>query len=229
LLHLPPAGSWEYAWDPRQGIRLVSAAQSLGKERTLAAVLEYLRVNTSTDGTPFAGGCGWPWLERLLSLLFEVPRERLLYLDSFVIIEEIPLMPYHHVSNGGGGIPGQRSLREPELEVYRSHGSLRRLSLRPGNGPLDALVSLEQTDLWKRSEADGRRMLRVLVMNQLLRLVYPVYRPRLERDVRAGEALTRRDAEERWPQIVREFEQLQVRWDPARQSYTFRDGSTLPP
>jgi len=223
-------------FDPLPVIQIVNALQGLGKEKALAVIDEYLRVAPRWQCDAREG------LFVVLRVLFEIPQDIRtmphMYMGEpsptnpgdatrlprfpVVLVDDIPLFLI-----SGYSLVGVPQSVEEHVEYFRKQGRLRAKPLRPTNVPLSVLDQLQPTFRWfygvdERWRVDGKLM----IINQLLRLVDSVYR--LDPDREGHRFSERKQLENRWKSLVVEFDKLNVRWNEQKHRYTFKDGSTLP-
>jgi hypothetical protein len=169
---------WHAGSDPRRLIRAVNALQPLGKDRALAAMVEYLRV--SDDNSISSEG---EFL--ILRSLFDLPPGTERFPDMHIgdisgpgipaptprfpllIVDDVPfLMAY------GGGLGGTPERVEKDLPYFRDHCQIRSQPLTPTDQPLQIYDELlRQVPNWRDTDHQS------ILVEELLRLVETVYRP----------------------------------------------------
>jgi hypothetical protein len=228
-----PSYNAGWSYDPLPVIRVVNALQPLGKEKALAALAEYLRVASHYTGSGREG------VFLVLRVLFDVPADPGHMPDMHVgapdppgpkdpkrlphfpllLLDDVPLL----LVSGYviGGFPEQSGTH---LHYFREKGHLREKPLTPGNKPLALLDRFVKSAGWLYG--DDLASAKMLVANQILRLIDSVYRLQVDVD---GLRLSDAEAlDARWASIGAEVAKLDIRWNPATQRYTFKDGSRLP-
>src|SRR5205823_2064872 len=121
-----------------------------------------------------------------------------------VVVAGIPLQPLP-----GVGGPGDRSLGD--LVDPRRTGVFRRQPLRPGDRPLDVLAAMDAEDRWGRDPRYPPAYQRWFVVNQLLRLLDPVYP--LPTSPNGSKLPLSKWLEERYGQITDEDLRQEERWN----------------
>lgn len=210
-----------WSFDPRPLIRAVNALQSLGREKALAVVGEYLRVTMDTCCEPqYWCGDGSQRLYPVMNLLFEAPDapDFDIHFIPILVQDDVPILMWFSAGVGGAlGFPPEA------LDHYRKHGTFRARPLTPPERPLDIVAYLDATRGWERvGTTIPNETKRLAAMNQLLRLIEPVYPTEADRNgnrIAPGE-----DLDARWRRILEEVARLPIRWDARRQTYiaTFR-------
>jgi hypothetical protein len=235
LDRVPPYNAAD-AFDPLRLIRAVNALQPLGKERALAVIAEYLRIATEY------ADCGRKGMFLVLRLLFDIPEEAGGQPDMWVgapcgpqpqcpadapryplvLCGDIPLLAVH-----GYTLRGSRQDPADHLEHFREHGQLREQLLTPTDRPFSCLEEPETRWPWMFPSGvgpDGRRLLAMQVLN----LVGTVYRPVLNDWGHPAPYHGWQGNSPGYPEDITAISRLVVRWNPARELYTFPDGSFLP-
>jgi hypothetical protein len=215
-------------WDQEQAnplpvIQAVNALQPLGKERVLAVVREFVRLNVWAVSPYEVFNVTPHGVYPLMRLLFTVDparKDEFLSSHDHLVLGDVPF----NLDFPRGGRLGT-TLSEEGLRSFGRHGRLRARPLRPPDRPWELLAQLKGHSSWPREPADQAWMRRAF-MAQVLWLLRPIYRgPADEKGILVprGEEL---DAW--WKRTVTELEKLHIRWDTFLNSYTFRDGSRLP-
>jgi hypothetical protein len=225
-------------FNPLTVIRIVNGLLPLGKKQALAAIEEYLRVSSLYDCPAREGTL------IVLRTLFDVPERgflpqlnvgvaipaepgnpRLIPRFPVFLADDVPLLMV-----SGYDLIGEAELLESQLGFYYDHGQIRAKRLIPSKRPLDGLERLLNSPQWiydARLNSAESNTGKVLIMNQLLRLVRSVYDPKPELEGYAGRRGFELDKE--WKSIVSGFERLDVLWNEEKNEYTFKNGSTLAP
>lgn len=224
-------------FDPLRLIKVVNTLQPLGKEKALAAIEEYERVNTGFFSSHWGG------LFLVLRVLFDVPEDpgymprvglgapwpaepknlKLMPRFPIAIIDDIPLLLIN-----GYNLEGRPEPIETHIEYFKARGRLRSALLAPTNNPLDVLSTLERSPEWLELVGlAGTDYARAQIRNQALKLVDSVYR--LESDVYGSRIGPDKGADARWRQMCESFSHLGAHWDPHRMRYEFKDGTALAP
>ncbi len=226
--------------NPLDLIRIVNALQPLGKEKALAAIDEYLRVDSHYGFYEAGENLG---VYSVLRLLFDVPDDpgymprmmvggpdptepadpKILPRFPLAVIDDIPLNLVYGYSLGG---EAQRV--QEHVEYFRGNGRLRAHPLHPGDDPLGVLAKIQGTPRWLYGApgVQGYERGEARIANQLLALVESVYW--MEPDFRGQRFTGDSFQPEDWKQITKEFSELRVKWDATQNCYTFADGTTLP-
>jgi hypothetical protein len=222
-------------YDPLPVIRIVNALQALGKDRTLAAVDEFLRVSSYADSSAREG------LFVVLRVLFEVPEDpghmphmyvgapspagpedpKRLPRFPVLLLDDVPLLLVY-----GYTLAGKAEPVEVHVAYFRKNGRLRQNPLRPPENPLEVYEKFRRSFLWVYSDQPDSREGQLLVINQLLRLVDSVYRK--EPDAFGYRFAPEEDLADHWKKLRAHFAKHRVRWDPRENRYTFQDGTILP-
>lgn len=150
-------------------------------------------------------GAPWP------ALVTRQPRFPIMLEDDVPLL----LVSGYHLS----GIAQQP---ESHVNYFRSNGQVRTKPLVPSNVPLSLLGAASKKLGMVYEKDEGK----ILITNQLLHLIESVYRPDVGwRDLRFwAEA----DVDKRWKALEDEVARLDIRWNPEKACYTFKDGSHLP-
>jgi len=220
-------------FNPRNLIVAVNALQPLGKEKALAALMEYYRVTDNRDEaqSEFI----------ILRALFDLP-ERGFMPPMFIgapapdepkdpkkiprfplaIVDDVPFMLVD-----GYALAGMPQSPLEHLTYFREHGQLRAKKLFPSTHLLDVYdkVLAIANGLSERPMLGEQRML----AEQLLSLIDTVYRP--SGIVRHQQRLALEDAgfQSGWSKRRNEIEHLNIRWSVDEIKYVFaKDGSALP-
>jgi hypothetical protein len=228
-------------YNPRTIIRIVNRLQPLGKEKALAAICEYVRVASTWHSEARDSG-----LFLVLRVLFDVPADpgylppvifgypspwgqptdpKIMPRFPILLVDDVPLLLVEGYHLGGAPEPV-----ETHVEYFRKKGRLRAIPLVPTNQPLAILdhlpAAVEKFIADSKSEDVKDRILR----DQLLRLVYSVYRKKGLRIIEDGVSYAGyyHDSPS-WKEACAAVDKLGIRWDAGKARYTFRDGSTLPP
>lgn len=212
LIHEMP-NAWPSTWDPGKAIRIVNALQPLGKNRALAAIIEYARVtalnvlpeNVGSDrwDSPQNGG-----LYILPEILLGLRAEEVGYRprSAWVLQDDVPLL----VADLGGW--GPSGFFDTVLARYGERGKMRARPLRPPDRPWELLDRVHPPEPVARM-VDRRRL-----MDQILALLVPVYPTKV--NPRTGSRIPRgQPAEEWWKQTVEELKKRDIRWDAGKNSY----------
>lgn len=217
---------WRY--NPREVIRAVNLLQPLGKEKSLAAIDEFLRVASHFHDSGREG------VFLVLRTLFDVPADPG-YMPPMLVGAPTPAEPDGHsllprfpiaiegdipfLLVEGYSLAGFPEQPESHVAYFRKHGQVRAKPLAPSDRPFVELETLA------RSPHDENR--RKFFGEQLLRLADTVYR--VEPEERTGELLPfgDKDAAKR-NRIIEEATALRIRWDANAQQYTFLNGISLP-
>jgi hypothetical protein len=188
-------------YNPRTVIRAVNMLQPLGKDKALAAVIEFVRV--SSDDTEYDA---WECLSLVLRTLFEVPTVPTVFddditptpagimaaNDSWLVKSADPkLLPRFPVSIEGD-IPflvpiGARGSTGPgpqpllHVAYFQKYGTLRAKPLVPTNNPIAATEEFINSNRWcyqeKAPNSAGERIWAAMdLRNQALRLLDTVHR-----------------------------------------------------
>ena len=209
--------------NPLRVIQVVNALQPLGKVSALEVIDEYLRLNTG-----FRSPCGELFV--VLRCLFEVPQplgysprtsvwtsipsETLRRSPRFPVIlyQDLPFLASHDYALTDIADPEGR-----QLEPYRESGLVRLQPLRPPDNPLTVIDDLAAFPEWPDWNSEGSQA-KIAAREQVLQLVEPVYRVAKGPD---GARLTGDPPEQdkQWRAHVRRFAALNVRWDPALNTY----------
>jgi hypothetical protein len=217
------------AWDPLPAIRIVNALHPLGKDKALAAVGEYARVtdcpvSDSDMRSADWGGVDRPGLFAVLNVLFETPGASGLRLYTCALLDDVPL--YLDLSAPFSGEGGDwLAFLHVHWDLYRRYGRMRTRPLRPIDDGLRVLEMFPGEGPAPGRPGGEARALRLAVMNQLLRLIAPSFRPdsspgdkpRMTQDRRS--VVWRSDLEGRWPSIAAQVARLHLRWDARAQAY----------
>jgi hypothetical protein len=224
----PQASGRTYA--PLEMIKIVNSLVALGKERALAAMSEYLRVAPQWPREPDG-----IWL--VLRVLFEIPSRpgylpepllgspwpavpkdpKILPRFPMAVIDDVPLLLVSdYAVLGAGSVP-------PDLEYFRKHCHARTKPLRPTNQPFVVLPKLMESTQWvystdlKSSDSNSGK---VLLINQLLRLVSSVYRTDIDFEKYGGTEGT--ELNRLWRDQIQRFSQKGVFWDPDINEYVLK-------
>jgi hypothetical protein len=244
---LPGLDGWEY--NPRPVIRAVNLLQPLGKERALAAIEEFLRVE-------FTGGHPREGVFVVLRTLFEVPTgptvfplgskstpgsmppivaglavpakpgdEKLLSRFPVAIEGEIPFFLVE-----GYKLAGRAERPESHVAYFRKFGTLRAKPLSPTAKPVEALQAFEKSPRWyfktgKDDALDYDQRERILLGNQVMKLLDTVHQ--VEPDS-SGQFIGF-ESDEHDKKILLHASKLAIRWDAKESKYTFLDGTSLVP
>jgi hypothetical protein len=231
----PPLAGYRY--DPRRVIRIVNALQSLGKDKALAAIGEYLRVASPFDSEAREG------LFVVLRVLFDVPKGPAhmptMYVGApfpgapkdmkpmprfpVLLLDDVPLLLV-----SGYVLVGEAEPVERHVAYFRKWGRLRSTPLIPVDAPFEVYEKFRRLYLGAYGDKLGewgREQVQILVINQLLRLVDSVYR----RDPEAFDYqfAPKQDLAGHWKKLKADFTRLRVRWDARGNRYTFRNGTAL--
>jgi hypothetical protein len=238
LLQLIDAPTGRDAHNPLFLIQAVNALQPLGKEKAIAALREYTRVEPpytfEKDMQVFL----------ILRLLFEVPPNpgymprmrvggpqpsepadsKLLPLFPLVLADDIPLNMVVGYMLFGAAEPVSN-----HLDYFQQNGSLRQHPLLPGNDPLSLLATLEKLPQWIYPTNVDKRIYawyKGLLANQLLQLIDTVYHADMDE---RGRPMPHGYFDQRcWDKAVKDVAALHIKWDPAKNIYVFADGTALP-
>src|SRR5207244_5399342 len=138
--------------------------------------------------------------------------------------EDIPILLVSGYSSGGSGSV------EEDVEYFRDKGRWRAPPLMPPNEPL-ALSGRLWDKLTKsyRNPSESLRNVDKAIQDQLLRLTYSIYRKKgLRYRGDGAEFFGYRDKDFKWERAITDVARLMPRWNAAKFSYTFPDGSMLP-
>lgn len=212
LAALPdPIYNWS-SYNPLPVIRAVNALQPLGKDTALAVVGEYIRVTVvSRHAAEYSHGEEADRLLLIMNTLFGAPDA--VNFDPHAMTTQLHRDVPLYWPVGGGGNPPHFSFNE--LEYYRKQGVMRAQLLCPPARPLGILDSL--TIPGSPTDLRASEWIRTGAMNELLRLIEPVYHIEPDRDgyrIAPGE-----DLDARWRRIREEVDRLPYRWDSRRQTY----------
>lgn len=238
LLRLIDSASGREKHNPLRLIQIVNTLQPLGREKALAAIGEYLRVEPEytfeKDMQVFL----------ILRLLFEVPADpgfmprmmvggpsvaeprnhKLLPLFPLVLLDDIPL---NLVT--GYMLAGQAQRVEDHIEYFQKNGEWSGHPLLPSDNPLGVLDMLEHSPQWIYPGKTGSNeydYAKKFLANQLLRLIDTVYR--IEPDEHEDRLPGNHFDQPRWDKIVKDVTALHIKWDAAKNIYVFADGTSLP-
>jgi hypothetical protein len=109
---------------------------------------------------------------------------------------------------------------QPLLDYYQKHGQIRHAPLHPANSPLALTAVIFKDERFRKtnwSESEQRRV-RVILMNQLLRLVRSVYPV----DALVPGQLDDMALDQLWASHVERFNALDVVWDTTLEDYRLR-------
>jgi hypothetical protein len=176
-----------HRFDPLPIIQIVDALQPLGKEMALAAIREYLRVASEHHSDAREG------LFVVLRVLFEIPADtgymprvglgapwppepkadpKAAPRFPVVLVEDVPVLLV-----SGYELSGVEQPVEEHVDYFNKHGQLRVKPLHPTHKPLAAYDRFVDSYLRLYCEdARSRQNGKLMVINQLLRLVDSVYR-----------------------------------------------------
>lgn len=232
-IDLLPSPAGEY--NPLRMIDVVNALQPLGKDKALAAIGEYLRVADYDD--PAVHG-----IYLLLRVLFDVPEDpgfmpemslgALYFVEYPANRRAMPRFPIFlqddvpFLLTGYGACEGFIGAPFHEVEYFRRVGRVRSRPLTP---PDNLVATFEKTtkamDSILTDEARSKSyMPDVVIMDQILLLLDPVYRKKV--DTEAPRGISMIEATEKWiREILADLSQLDVRWDRERNVYVRGDDS----
>jgi hypothetical protein len=219
--------------DPRPLICAVNLLQPLGKQKALAAIDEFLRIDTARrNGSLF-----------VLRTLFDVPAvpgympgiygepdprgpldPKLLPRFPITLEGDIPFLLIEPME-----VEGQGPLPEKHVAYFREFGKLRSKRLIPTDRPLAVLNELTHSKRWygkgkNRFTIEDEAMSRRALYNQTWRLLGSVLR--YEEDPCNCASLVVQLKE--WTNRLEEVSKLRIQWNNQRCEYTFTDGTTLP-
>jgi hypothetical protein len=207
-------------WNPLPVIQAVNALQPLGKEKAIAALAEFGRVTAVARTPDELRAKDWEGIENMglyvvLNTLFDAPPLPEGYPSWFdwALVGDVPLISRPR----GGAAPS--GFRHADLEHYRSKGMLRPRPLRPVDHPWRLLGRLSFPDRGTPGlgHEPGREISRLDAMDELLRLLEPVY------PTESGRLGYKQPLdgipEEGWQKVVRDLETRDIRWDPRRNCY----------
>jgi hypothetical protein len=237
LLHLidkAPSYNSGYHYDPLLIIRIVNVLQPLGKEKALAAIQEYLRVASSFHAPGREG------VFLVLRVLFDIPADpghmpnmsvgacspaapknpKQLPRFPILIQDDVPLLLV-----SGYALIGHAERPESHLIYFREKGRLRGKPLRPGNTPLRILTAWAKNAGWLYGKDDIESG-KLLIANQLLNMLDSIYRSDTDSD--GYKFWPEGDVDKEWKSVEAKVGKLDIRWNPEKQRYTFKDGSHLP-
>ncbi len=239
------------SYDPLPVIQIVNTLQSLGREKALAAIGEYLRVSE-------------PWSDRGSSLVFRVLFDLPDDIDRtkgwiigvpeppgpknphqiprfpIVLVDDVPLMLVEGYTIGSYlSLKGNPTPVERDLEFFRRNGHFRSKALVPSNDPLGALMHLVESTQWIYADSklaepgvfsfgdtETNKREKSMLMEQLLRLIDSVYR--LPTDAYGDRLPSGASLEPAWKKIVANVSSLKIEWDLQKNIFVFQDGSQLP-
>jgi hypothetical protein len=217
-------------YNPRDLIKVVNSLVPIGKARALAVISEYLRVAPEwpkePDGiclvlrvlfnVPASQGyipaplLGSPWPETPMAHE-RIPR------FPMVVLEDVPLMLVSEY-----GVLGTPVIA-PDLDFFRRNCEIRSNPLRPTNQPFIVLEKLIQSKQWiysaDRDDSESSAG-RILLINQLLRLVNSAYHPEVNfEDLKPAEKLHLKHL---WNKEVKKFPTLGILWDSNTNQYVLK-------
>lgn len=232
-------------YSPLPLIRAVNGFQSMGKDRALAAMVEYVR--SAKD----------PALDDVQSLflvllcLFDIPNppghmpeipfgasqppgpvdQRLVPRFPLVLLEDIPLLLYM-----GTEYAGETSSTKPFLTQLQKFGQIRSRPLHPSDNPFAVLDSLRASPqwLWGRAyrtetgkmhsmDSEEEEYGNQTMMRQLLRLIASVYpRSFLTVPLSLQSSRNPRITPREWRGYTLEWQVLNAYWDPSISDYKKR-------
>lgn len=233
--------------DPRALIRAVNGFHTMGKDKALATMDEYVRRHSQEPGNGERDS-----LYLVLTCLFDVPNppgympeipfgaptpptpsdRTLVPRFPLVIFEDIPLNLVRDYLSVRAVVSPLR-----HIAYFREHGRLRSRPLAPSPRPLEVMSRLEASPqwLWERSYRSDQTVSsfvkdemvtlkpvtqewgRAMVREQLLRLVTSIYPIKADQD---GHLLLQNDAAgEIWRKAIREVGRMRLRWDTDKNDY----------
>ncbi|HWB58485.1 MAG TPA: hypothetical protein VG733_03295 [Chthoniobacteraceae bacterium] len=244
LLRLLAATYDDNGRNPLRYIQAVNTLLPLGKEKALALIGEFTRVESQDQPVPTSYDSGFEEnlpLFLTLRLLFEVPVDpgymprmliggsqpmepkdpKLLPLFPIALVKDIPLVEVISYFGAGEAQPVQ-----DHIDYFRKNGVLRKQPLHPPDDPLAALEQLEHSPQWifKEINPGDTNWGRYFLANQLLALVNTVYHIEPEKN---GNPLAHFDAKQ-WDKIKADVAALHIKWDATKNIYVLADGTTLP-
>jgi hypothetical protein len=217
-------------YNPLSTIQIVNKLHVLGKQKALAATAEYLRIAPDRPSNRSSR------VFLVLHVLFEpparagrVPNARLTVRSRIVVWEDVPLLMPLPIRFAFVPVFGSSLSTDDPLGEFRKQGHMRAKPLVPTDSPL-GLYDVFKKHFPEFSDKNSDSTLainaKLQVINQLLRLVKPVYH--LETDLSGYSFTERKELDARWRKIVTDVGALDAHWDAQRNKYTFKDGSTLP-
>jgi hypothetical protein len=248
LDHSPPISG--HSFNPLPLIQIINTLQPLGRERSLAAIREYLRVSDWFSQCTRAGDGLFPVLLVLFDLPDEFPPSTFAHLGMpapsgpknphliprfpIALVDDVPLLLI-----SGYMLAGMATPMEKIVEAFDLHGHFRSRPLMPKNDPLAVLTDLTTSEQWIYADptvregdlvsfgaAEDNQREKSMLMEQLLRLIDSVYR--LPTDLYGNRLPCGEPPEPAWRKIVGEVTTLSIHWDPQQQLYVFQDGTHLP-
>jgi hypothetical protein len=227
LLDRAPAAKG-LTYDPREMIKIVNALVPLGKERALAVISEYLRISPESHSDAREG------MYLVPLVLFEVPSspgffprpllgntspeeprdQKVLPRYPMIVVDDVPLLLVSDYT-----MLGARAAI-PNLEYFRTKCRLRSKPLRPTSEPFSIPQKLMDSKQWIYSSEPGSAASnsgKVLLINQLLRLVKPVYRSNI--DFGEYEGCEGLEVNRLWGEQVKRLMKLRIVWDAESNEY----------
>jgi hypothetical protein len=213
----PTPLGWDY--DPLALVRASNHLRSLGKDRTIKALREFVRIardpgyggNERRDPEDIDTSNQW-CLATLVPLVFEKasPKDE----DPPLWTHEITIwegIPFHNVRIGA--TTGWPPRSEPLVEWAAKHGKLIVRPLIPTDRPLEAADGLfDELGRTKNRERELRQHLRLQAWRMIGQLVEPGSQPR-KADAE------RLDSEPEWKRLKARAARLTIRWSKERQEY----------
>ncbi|HWB58486.1 MAG TPA: hypothetical protein VG733_03300 [Chthoniobacteraceae bacterium] len=219
-----------------QLVQAVNALQAAGKEKALAAIGEYLRVESPL--CKFARGQDLHVMF-LLRLLFDVPADpgfmppiveteppappdlKIIPLFPLALVDDVPLNLAF-----SAGRPLDAAV---QLASFRKNGTFRAHPLRPPDNPLPVLEKLEHSPQWIGAGKPGDYNYdfeKKFIASQVLQLINTTFRSEPHED---GFRLTGTFFDQKqWDAIAKKVAGLHIKWDPKKNIYAFAGGSSLP-
>jgi hypothetical protein len=208
-------------------IEIANTLRPLGKQKVLAAAREYVRVagrDSAQDGIPLllrvlfevppASGCFPPYMPLGVQCP-DPPRDpKLLPHYPLIICHDIPLLV---VVAGMGTSEGPDA--QWEIDWFQKHGRIRSKPLCPPHNPLkilNPLIHSREYRIYSPQMYPFETRVKTHLMEQLLLLVRPVYKPNTKPDASWDDNAI--DA--CWSKIVEEFTSLHAVWNPQRTRYS---------
>jgi hypothetical protein len=202
----PTPIDWNY--DPIALVRATNHLQSLGKDKAIAAMREFLELaddpvplRRRIDPTNIDTSNQW-CLASIVPLVFDGVRER----EDIRVWQGIP---FHTVVIRGFSRPGPVSSR-PLVDEAARIGTSRKKPLRPADNPLEAADALFDKIV---EEGGGFRQER---LNHLRRQAWTAIRHLVDP---GGKQSPDFSSQESWDKLKAKVTQMKIRWDEKRQEY----------
>lgn len=227
-------------YNPLMVIRAVNRLQPLGKEKSLAAIQEFLRVSSRFDDEGREG------MFLVLRTLFDVPAEpgffppmlvgapspspptdpKLLPRFPIALVGDIPFLLVD-----GYTLHGRDEPPEHAFDYFKKNGKLRPKLLVPTERPFRSLDEFIVSPQWifagsNDHHSDQRE--RDLLREQALRLLGTVYAVQPDRFGKFLPDDSNEKQRRRHDEILTRASEMKIRWDATLEKYTFLDGTSLP-